>query len=356
MEDGSLMSVVGIDIVELETEYVKKLRSQQPTVFYQLRDRPRKRQSCLKLDMAESHVTPPSFCGRRDDDADSFLKAFDRYVKYREISDKKKQLNLFAVLLKENAANWLDSLPETSTDCFDNLMAAFTARYQSPESIKFKCANELFTKKQADGESVDEYVAEMRKLARLISVDDSLLQLAVINGFKPYISAHVMQARPDTVDKILDVARLAELTMPKMSMMASESAICQQLAEMQADMRGLSIKVDKAMTTSIRSRSPTPERRVRFARSESPGTRAPEPPTIVQHGRRENTWRRPGFQRDAYSQQHRGQYQSTTPCDRCARSHGKQSFCPARDPSKVCFFCRKPGHFQAACFSAPKQH
>lgn len=345
--------------IDIEAETVKRLRSQQPTVFLQLRDRPRKsrkRQSCIKIDMAESHVTPPSFCGRRDDDADSFLKAFDRYVKYREISDKKKQLNLFAVLLKENAADWLDSLPESSTDSFEHLMTAFTARYQSPEFTKFKCANDLFTKKQADGESVDEYVAGMRKLARLVSVDDSLLQLAVINGLKPYISAHVMQARPDTVDKILDVARLAELTMPKMSIMASESAICQQLAEMQADMRGLSIKVDKAMTTSIRSRTPTPERRVRFARPESPGTRVLDS-TVVHQGRRDGTWRRPSIhQRDVYSQQHRGQNQSTAPCDRCARNHGKQSFCPARDPSKVCYFCRKPGHFQAACFSAPKQH
>lgn len=267
MEDGSLMLAVGLDIGE--------------------------------IDMAESHVAPPSFCGRRDDDADSFLNAFDRYVKYREITDKNKQLNLFAVLLKEKAAEWLDSLPETSTDSLEHLITAFNARYQSPESIKFKCASDLFTKKQADAESVDEYVAAMRKLARLINVDDSLLQLAVINGLKPYISAQVMQARPDTIDKVLDVARLAELTMPKMSMMASESAICQQLAEMQADMRGLSIKVDKAMTTSIRSRSPTPERRVRFARSESPGIRGMES-TFVQHGRREGTWRRPGFQRDAW--------------------------------------------------------
>jgi hypothetical protein len=32
---------------------------------------------------------------------------------------------------------------------------------------------------------------KMRKLARLIGADDSILKFAVINGLKPYISAQV---------------------------------------------------------------------------------------------------------------------------------------------------------------------
>jgi hypothetical protein len=215
--------------------------------------------------MGDGSVKPPVFSGKPDDDADGFIKAFDRYVKYREITDNGKKLNLFAVLLKDNADDWYDALSEASKDTFAHSSKAFAARYQSPDSLKYKCANDLFTKKQDEAESVDDYV-----MARLIGADDSILTFAVINGLKPYLSAQVLQAKPDSVDKILEVTRLAELTMPKMALMASESVICQLLAEMQADTHRLSRKVDKAMTTSIESRSPTPERRVRFARSASP--------------------------------------------------------------------------------------
>jgi hypothetical protein len=114
----------------------------------------------------------------------------------------------------------------------------------------------------------------MRKLARLIRVDDSNLRYAVINGLKPHISAQVTQAQPESVDKVLDVVRLAELAISKVDPTKVESTVCQQLVEMQAEMRRLSTKVDKAMTTSSASRSPTPERRVHFTQDESPAPRA----------------------------------------------------------------------------------
>jgi hypothetical protein len=132
--------------------------------------------------MADGSVKPPVFSGKPDDDADGFVRAFDRYIKYREITDNGKKLNLFAVLLKDNAADWYDALSETSKDTFAHLSEAFAARYQSPDSLKYKCANDLFTKKQAETESVDEYVTRLRKLARLIGADDRILTFAVING------------------------------------------------------------------------------------------------------------------------------------------------------------------------------
>jgi hypothetical protein len=63
--------------------------------------------------MAESDVVkPPTFSGKSDEDADSFVKSFERYVKYREITASDKKLNLFTVLLKDAAADWLDALPD----------------------------------------------------------------------------------------------------------------------------------------------------------------------------------------------------------------------------------------------------
>ena len=312
-------------------------------------------------------VKPPLFTGRGDEDADSFVSAFDKYIKYREITEDSKKLNLFAVLLKESAAQWLDSLPETAKDTYVNLSLAFNNRYRRPDSQKFMRANELFTTKQADNESIDDYVSKLRRIARLIDVDDNILKFVILNGMKPALSAQVIQAKPESIDKLLEVARLAELVMPRAT--ASHTVVSDQLVEIQAEMRRLATKVDLAMTTAIQpSRSPTPERRVRFNRPESPRSSASTPTYDEHPGTSGNHTRRPpGFQRVA-SNQERQQYgpsqhrqptqpiqQSVAPCTRCARYHGNNSFCPARDPRRVCNYCHKPGHFQAACFSAPKQ-
>ncbi len=318
--------------------------------------------------MAESAVKPPVFAGRSDEDADAFVKSFERYLKFRETTDNGEKLNLFAVLLKGAAADWLDALPDASKETFEKLSQSFSARYRATESLKYKSASELFSGRQKDSESVDEFVTRQRKLARLVNVDDQVLQLAIINGLKPYIAAQVTQSKPESIEKILETARLAEYAMSRIASASSDSAVSQQLADMHDEMRRLSEKVDKAMSAPIESRSPTPERRVRFARSESPGSRDSEA-SGVPHGGRTTvtnpTTPRPD-ERIAYINQRRPrvrdsprqqqQQQPTSVCTRCARNHGKNAFCAARDPTKVCNFCGKHGHFQAACFNAPSSY
>ena len=99
-------------------------------------------------------------------------------------------------------------------DTIAHLRDAFATRYQTPDALKYKSASEIFTRRQTQDESVDDYIMRMRKLAKLIEADDNILRYAIINGLLPYISVQVTQAKPTTIDAILDVARLAELTMP----------------------------------------------------------------------------------------------------------------------------------------------
>jgi len=129
-------------------------------------------------------IKPPLFHGKADEDADAFIKTLDRYITYKEITDATKKVNLFAVLLKDSAGDgdWYESLADDRKDTDTHLRAAFAARYQTPDSLKFKCANEIFTRKQALDESVDDYIMHMRKLAKSISADDSILRFAVINA------------------------------------------------------------------------------------------------------------------------------------------------------------------------------
>lgn len=354
------MSIVLVDAKSGQVlDSSRRLRSQAPNIFYQLADPSVRRRS--PISMAEfGGVRPPTFAGKREEDADAFVKAFERYTKFKEITDGDKKLNLFAVLLHGSAADWFDALPDTAKDNFAHLSASFAQRYQLTDSLKYKSASDLFTKKQSDNESADEFVTRMRKLARLVEVDDKILQFALINGFRPHIAAHVTQCKSDTVDKILEAARLAELAFDRATV--SDSAVCQQLADMNAEMRRLAVKVDRATTTTAVSRSPTPERRVRFTRPASP-VDVRRSTTVQDGGRRPTDGNRSGrdasFQRQTYNEQqprrdHQQPREATRSCTRCARNHGINSYCPARDPNKCCNYCKKHGHFEAACFLKAK--
>jgi len=139
-------------------------------------------------------IKPPTFAGKTDEDADTFIKAFDRFIAFKEVTDGQKQLNLLAVLMKESAGDWFESLRDAQKDTIAHLREAFAARYQTPEALKYRSASEIFTRKQTDEESVDDYIMRMKKLAKLIGADDNILWYAIINGLKPYISIQVSRA------------------------------------------------------------------------------------------------------------------------------------------------------------------
>jgi len=63
----------------------------------------------------------------------------------------------------------------------------------------------------------------MRKLARQIEADDKMTRCAILNGLSERTSSFVIQQRPQTIDSLLEAARLAELiNSPKP---ASETAL-----------------------------------------------------------------------------------------------------------------------------------
>jgi len=255
------------------------------------------------------------------------------------------------------------------------------------ESLRFKCANDLFSRKQLPDESVDDYETQMRKSARLIEVDDKILQLILVNGFKPWISAQVTQAKPESVDRILEVASLAELTAPKVT--TTDVHITEQLVDLQAELRRLSMKIDNASVTTVHPRLSTEDQHLHFIRLQSAQLFTPTPGRRAQFNYQQSVQPfipkttyvpQDHYRHDEYSRLNAPLYNSNQPqqapnfneqrkqgladgpqsqpptgtCTRCARNHGRNSFCQARDPTKVCNFCHKRGHFKAACFSAQK--
>ena len=99
----------------------------------------------------------------------------------------------------------------------------------------------------------------MRKLAKMIAADDKIISYVILNGLKPHISMYVTQQKPETMQQILEAAKIAEITTP--ATMGVDTSLSEQLADVQLEVRKLASKWDRITTASVSgSRSPSPAR------------------------------------------------------------------------------------------------
>ena len=226
----------------------------------------------------ERNFAPSTFHGKSDEGAMDWLRVFSKYCEYKGFDDARK-LGYIKVLLRDSAADWLESLPQTSMGTFTDLRDEFEKRFKSAEVLRFRNAKEIFNRKQGDTESVDDYVQHMTKLATEINMDQQMLLSRLITGFKANISNFVVQRQPTTIAQMLDAARLAEATTSDFESTTSDS-----LAELKSELRRISGRLTMANVDNpspLQSREATPERqidrnnrRVRFNDSRrTPGTR-----------------------------------------------------------------------------------
>jgi hypothetical protein len=296
------------------------------------------------------NVPPPSFSGRSSDDAFAFVKEFERYVEWKNVTSDDRKRALFAVLLRDNAGTWYDTTSDSDRSSYATLRAAFDKRYLSTDAVKHRSARDLFTKKQAESETVDDFVTSVRRLAQLINAKDDVIKWVLLCGLKPQISAVVTQHKADTVDEILDVARLAELTTAP-STTTDNTIMLDQIAQLQSEVR----RLGRDRVTAIGpSRSPTPERR-RVSFDQSYNQRS-----LVPDGRQYNTSPLPSGKQgqlrasssNNWPLKSGHQFTEQSVCYRCARPNcvGQRGMCAGY--GKQCFSCGKFNHVARACRAA----
>jgi len=255
---------------------------------------------------------------------------------------------------------WLEGLPADKKNSFANLKISFEGTYIKPLYMKYRSAKDIFTRKQAIDERVDDYVAQIQRLARNIGADDRMIMYAIINGLRPNIAAYVTQRDPKTVAEMIDAARVAELTNPSVMELAGD--LTDKLSHVQMEVRRLGQRLDRASTNAVatgKSRSPTPERKVTFATGgwlpgrgggAGPARREQRGPPRqgLGHGR---PFTAPSFRRPGQVLQE--EQENREQCTRCGRqAHIHPQYCPAIN--QRCNFCFKIGHFRRVCRAAAR--
>ena len=159
----------------------------------------------------------------------------------------------------DQAADWAEKLEPNERATFSAFKQAFESRWVKPALLKFRSAREMFTKKQMPDDSVDNYANRTRKLANCIDASDETLRYAFVSGLRPKIASFVLSKEPDTMNKALDAARVAEMSLRE-AQESENNELTEQLTEIRRDLERMAEKYDSitpsAPIQNERTRSP----------------------------------------------------------------------------------------------------
>lgn len=249
--------------------------------------------------------------------------------------------------------------------------------------------------KQETGQTVEEFIAKVRKQGNLIGASQNEIYMAVITGLRHDLKAQIMQWDPVTIEDVIKRGRVAE-RYPITRAYHDNSGRTDEISKLMRTVNEIS---DKLTTPVQRARSTTPPR-VRFEeiRNQDQGTQnrplareqtptrfetQGRPPTPPQHTQQTynatNTNReqdRPSYQTRYNDQQRfdqprpwqqRGTYRQRfndgprytgnrygneqqapgASCSSCGRNHEREERCPAR--GTTCGMCGKMNHWRICC-------
>jgi hypothetical protein len=300
------------------------------------------------LSISDSAFALQPFSGstHSSESAEKWLEKFRRYVAFKKITEA-DQVQLFHLLMCDQAADWLAALPDVRKMFIQDLMQEFVKRHELSRVEKWRQTADIWKRKQAIDESVDDYVASMQAAARRINMATDSLIDAIIQGLLPHIRLHVLHTGADSIEGIIDAARVSEAAhaanLSQNTQVDKLTAKVEQLIEKistQASIdtpksptsRRVSFQQNAISSTPSRDRSASPAGRPRTPdnfRSQRSTDQSPSrqqdsravfqrqqpsrPAAHEQYTRRDGPFRRNTAENQQYARPWRGQQQYTAP-------------------------------------------
>ena len=154
-------------------------------------------------------LRPGNFKGTQGEDPEKFTRKFERLAAYGEWDDNKK-LNVFPLLLDDQAYDFYESSPDQTKQNYQLLRTAFITHF-SPNKSKLARWNELCQKAPTSGQPIREYHDELKKeAAKIGGVTDEQLMIVFLNGLPREMKEHVALQEPISLAEALAKARLYE--------------------------------------------------------------------------------------------------------------------------------------------------
>jgi hypothetical protein len=335
-----------------------------------------------------------TYTGQNSQNALKWLYSFTTYTDLKNIQGYDK-IQLFKLLMSEQAADWILTLSPHLCDSEDHLFDAFLRRFGISESQKLTNESRLWHRHQLESESVDDYVSYMRLQGYQINMPESQLFKIICNGFKEPIKMFVMTNNCSSIEELLNIARSCEAASSSDRPNSQQLAIT-QLTEMVRELRKDITRESVRDTQQHHTMAPICDEEGQYhanlcacsmeqAQPNHSGTRAfsrnqnsqdsysprnadfdsNRPRYSTQQYRprqqyaprpdRQQTVRFQAPQYPAYTQRNTSAPQATK-TGRCTQYCGRihildREHC--RATNMICHYCSKVGHLQAVCKSNP---
>jgi len=119
------------------------------------------------LSVSDGDLKPKPFKGTETDTekTEQWLEYFHTYAAFRQVTGPAR-LQLFRLLLVDQAAEWWRSLPDDVVRDFDRLVDAFRRRYYLADVKPWKKATTIWQRDQKADESVAAYITAVQNLCK----------------------------------------------------------------------------------------------------------------------------------------------------------------------------------------------
>eukprot|EP00795_Rhopilema_esculentum_P001917 gene1917-16424_t len=151
-------------------------------------------------DSGRNVINPPKFYGETGEDVEKWLKAFERSARANG----------------ERAADFWDELPEEVQNDLGLLKEALQNHFL-PKEARRLFYSDLFTRKQGEEESANDFGRDIQHLVRKAYADmparhqDTLMREHFVNGLRPSLRRLVLIADPKRFEDALSTARREEI-------------------------------------------------------------------------------------------------------------------------------------------------
>lgn len=241
-----------------------------------------------------------------------FKQKFQNYLRAsgNDKKDEEVQVAMFLNCIGDEALEVYNTFKITDEKKLQPILEAFD-QYCEPQKNVIYNRFKFFSRSQSEGETIDHFVTDLRKLAKLCEFkeEDTLIRDRIVIGVRD----QNLQER---------LLRLSDLTL--------NEAITQ----------GRAAETSKQQLDQIKGKE------VNFIKKKSSPTQKPSSNVSSKSGFVKNS----SHNVTAKSSLHRP---SSFKCSRCSREHGKNQ-CPAY--GKRCVVCKKLNHFAVACQKQKKLH
>ena len=363
----------------------------------------------VSINDVNTMLSPFTGINSNQEEVEQWLHSFSLYTNFKKMSDTAK-LGLFQLLMKENAAIWLRTLPPADLYTIHHLIAAFRKRYSMTRVDKWKKTTEIWSRQQRKHESVDDYIAQMQLAAYQIQMPEQYLLDAIVRGLHPNLRTVVLQNEAITLENVRRLAKAAEAAnQPSCDLLEKFESVTNELHALRMQISQNNVTADDQATqmtprrvtftqaamndfehrysprrTSVspmRSMSPIDQRESsrrhtsnRYSDDDYHTSRRDQrrtPSYTTEHRHRQSEYRRdsasPNHHRHGdtssdrsrrtpsphqnYNNNNNRQGSVTGNCSYCGRQHprGKHN-CPAANVN--CRKCGKRGHYDKVCRSA----